>query len=68
VVVHDTQTGQQVWTAPGMRAGIVQFGLAFAADNRQILTEAQGAVAPPCGPTQDPALVRVTVYDPRPAP
>ncbi|MCU0827951.1 MAG: hypothetical protein MUE52_11205 [Tabrizicola sp.] len=68
VVVYDTRTGRLVWTAPGVRTGVVQLGLAFAKDNRLILTEAQGAVAPPCGPTEDPSLVRVTIYDPRPAP
>jgi hypothetical protein len=68
LVVYDTGTGKEVWSAPGTRPGIVQQGLAFTRDNRLILTEARGAVDPPCGPSDDPPAIAVTIYDPRPAP
>jgi hypothetical protein len=63
VRVYDTTTGALVWSAPGVRAGLLVQDLVFARDNRLILTEAQGAVDTPCGPA-DPASpeVRVTIF------
>ena len=68
LVVYDTETGQQVWSAPGQRAGMPRYGIVFAPDNRLILTEARGAVDAPCGPDAAPPTMMVTIYDPRPAP
>jgi hypothetical protein len=64
LVVYDTGSGALVWSAEGVQDSRVQTGLVFTADNRLVLTQAQGAVAPPCGPMDAPPAVTVTVYDP----
>jgi len=66
LVVYDTASGQLLWSHAGVRQGVVQQDLTFTPDNHLILTEAWGAVDPPCGPTDESPSILVTLYDPRP--
>lgn len=68
IVVHDTATGDRLWSQTGVKEGIVQQDIAWTADQRLILTEARGALEPPCGPDPAAPSIQVTIFDPRPAP
>lgn len=65
LVVYDTATARPIWSQTATRSGIVQQTLAFTRDNRLVLTEARGAVDPPCGPDDGTApAIAVIVYNP----
>jgi hypothetical protein len=67
--VYDTGTGKLAWSMPGTSDGVASLQLAWTPDSRLVLTEARGAVDPPCGPDPDAAAaVIVTIYDPHAAP
>lgn len=68
ITVYDTVTGARLWSHSGVKTGIAQQDLTWIADQRLVLTEAHGALDPPCGPDPAPPAVSVTLFDPRPAP
>lgn len=67
LVVHDTDTGRLVWSQSGQRPASLQQDVSFTRGNLLILTEAMGALDPPCGPdTGSAPAVRILLFDPGP--
>lgn len=68
IAVYDTVNGDRLWSWQGVKTGIALQDLTWTQDQRLVLTEARGALEPPCGPDPAAPVVSVTLFDPRPAP
>ena len=64
ITVHDAATGERLWAWRGTQTGIAQREITWTADRRLILTEARGALDPPCGPDPAPPAVTGILFGP----